>query len=90
MRLCDLTVSRLIPAPPGDVFDVWLDPKSPGGPWYGCARLIIEPKVDGLFYHAVEHEGRTWPHYGRFVASSGRVASSIPGSRRRRAESSRR
>lgn len=24
--------------------------------------------VDGLFYVAVEHKGRTWPHYGRFIA----------------------
>jgi len=23
--------------------------------------------VDGLFYLAVKHEGRTWPHYGRFL-----------------------
>jgi uncharacterized protein YndB with AHSA1/START domain len=24
--------------------------------------------VAGLFYFAVKHGGRTWPHYGRFVA----------------------
>ena len=23
--------------------------------------------MDGLFYLAVKHEGRTWPHYGRFL-----------------------
>jgi uncharacterized protein YndB with AHSA1/START domain len=23
--------------------------------------------VEGLFYLAVKHEGRTWPHYGRFL-----------------------
>jgi uncharacterized protein YndB with AHSA1/START domain len=23
--------------------------------------------VDGLFYIAVKHEGRIWPHYGRFL-----------------------
>jgi uncharacterized protein YndB with AHSA1/START domain len=23
--------------------------------------------VDGLFYHGVKHEGRTWAHYGRFL-----------------------
>ena len=21
----------------------------------------------GLFYHVVKHEGRSWPHYGRFI-----------------------
>jgi len=23
--------------------------------------------VDGLFYLAASHEGRTWPHHGRFL-----------------------
>jgi uncharacterized protein YndB with AHSA1/START domain len=49
------------------VFDVWIDPKSPGGPWFGAERVILNPIVDGFFYLAVKHEGRTWPHYGRFV-----------------------
>jgi uncharacterized protein YndB with AHSA1/START domain len=67
MNLIDITVSRTIPAPAEKVFDVWMDPKSPGGPWFGAERLILNPVVDGLFYWAVKHEGRTWPHYGRFV-----------------------
>jgi uncharacterized protein YndB with AHSA1/START domain len=57
----------MIPATPEEVYDVWVDPKSPGGPWHGAARLIVNPVVDGLFYFAVNHEGRVWPHYGRFV-----------------------
>ncbi len=68
MNLIDITVTRIIPAPPAEVFDVWIDPHSPGGPWFGAARLIINPVVDGLFYSAVIHEGKTWPHYGRFIA----------------------
>ncbi len=67
MKLIDITVTRTIPAPVEDVFDVWLDPKSPGGPWFGAAHLILNAAVDGLFYLAVQHEGRTWPHYGRFI-----------------------
>ena len=67
MKLIDITVTRVIPAPPGDVFDVWLDPESPGGPWFGAERTILNAAVDGLFYFAVRHEGRTWPHYGRFL-----------------------
>src|SRR5580692_2699015 len=68
MKLTDLTVARTIAASPEAVFDVWMDPASPGGPWFGAARLAIDVKVDGLFYFAVEHEGRTWAHYGRFLA----------------------
>jgi uncharacterized protein YndB with AHSA1/START domain len=67
MKLSDITVTRTIPASPEEVFDVWIDPKSPGGPWFGAERTILNPAVDGLFYFAVKHEGRTWPHYGRFL-----------------------
>jgi uncharacterized protein YndB with AHSA1/START domain len=67
MQLTDITVARTIPAPAEKVFDVWMDPKSPGGPWYGCERVIQKPVVDGLFHIAVKHEGRIWPHYGRFL-----------------------
>jgi uncharacterized protein YndB with AHSA1/START domain len=63
----DITVSRVIRASAPEVFDVWLDPKSPGGLWYGVEKVIVNPVVDGLFYHAVRHEGKTWPHYGRFI-----------------------
>jgi uncharacterized protein YndB with AHSA1/START domain len=67
VELIDITVTRTIPAEAGKVFDVWLDPESAGGPWHGAARVILNPVVDGLFYFAVKHAGRTWPHYGRFV-----------------------
>jgi len=67
MKLTDITVTRTIPAPAEKVFDVWLDQNSPGGPWFGAARVILNPVVDGLFYLAVNHEGRTWPHYRRFL-----------------------
>ncbi len=67
MKLTDITVTRMIPASVEKVFDVWIDPKSPGGPWFGAERTILNPVVDGLIYFAVKHEGRTWPHYGRFL-----------------------
>lgn len=67
MNVTEVKVARTIAATAEEVFDVWLDPKSPGGPWFGSERLIIDPAVDGLFYFAVKHEGRTWPHYGRFL-----------------------
>ena len=64
----ELKLTRLIAATPAEVYDVWLDAKSPGGPWFGCQRVILDGKVDGLFYHSVFHEGRDWAHYGRFIA----------------------
>jgi uncharacterized protein YndB with AHSA1/START domain len=63
-----LTLTRVIPATPAEIYDVWLDTKSPGGPWFGSKRVILDARVDGLFYHSVSHEGRDWAHYGRFVA----------------------
>ncbi|HET9623299.1 MAG TPA: SRPBCC domain-containing protein [Kofleriaceae bacterium] len=68
MKLCELTVSRTIPASAEEVFDVWVDSNTPGGPWFGADRVIINPAVDGLFFHTVAHEGRNWAHYGRFLA----------------------
>ena len=67
MKTLDLTVSRTIRGSADEVFDVWLDPTSSGGLWFGVERVIANPVVDGLFYHAVKHEGRLWPHYGRFI-----------------------
>jgi|UPI00037D5DAE uncharacterized protein YndB with AHSA1/START domain len=67
MKTTEIEIARTIPAPAADVFDVWLDPKSPGGPWFGAERVILNPVVDGLFYVAVQHEGKKWPHYGRFL-----------------------
>jgi uncharacterized protein YndB with AHSA1/START domain len=68
MKTIDITLSRTIPASPDAVYDVWIDPKSPGGPWFGSPKAVVQPKVDGLFYLPIEHQGRTFAHYGRFVA----------------------
>jgi len=67
MNRIDLTVTRTIPASPEKIFDVWIDPKSPGGPWFGGEKVIVNPVVDGLFYMAAKYQDRSWPHYGRFI-----------------------
>ena len=67
MTLTDITVTRTIPASAEEVFDVWVDPKSPGGPWFGSEGTIMQPVVNTLFYFAVKHGGRNWAHYGRFL-----------------------
>ena len=59
----ELTLQRLIPATPGDIFDVWLDRRSPGSPWFGVERAIVQAHVDGVFYHGDPFKGHEWAHY---------------------------
>jgi uncharacterized protein YndB with AHSA1/START domain len=54
---------RTIPAPAGEVFDAWLDPKIPGNPWNMAEKLLLNPEVDGFFYWSVKGTA----HYGRFT-----------------------
>ncbi len=67
MKRIDIDLSRSIAATPSEVYAVWLDPQSPGGPWFGADKVILNAVPDGLFYHSVSHLGREWAHYGRFL-----------------------
>jgi uncharacterized protein YndB with AHSA1/START domain len=62
-KTIEFRLERTIPAPPGEVFDAWLNPKVPGNPWNMAEKLVLDAKVDGLFYWAV----RGIAHYGRFT-----------------------
>ena len=62
-KTIEVRVERTIPAPLGEVFDAWLNPKIPGNPWNEGDKLILNPKVDGLFYWLIHGT----PHYGRFA-----------------------
>jgi uncharacterized protein YndB with AHSA1/START domain len=67
-KTVEIKVERTIPAPPGEVFDAWLDPKVPGTLWHGHDKLILNPKVDGLWYLlSLAHRRAGTPHYGRFM-----------------------
>jgi uncharacterized protein YndB with AHSA1/START domain len=68
MKTMELSLTRSISAPAADVYDAWFDTKSPGSPWFAVGRAIVQPVVDGLFYHVVTFEGHDWWHYGRFIA----------------------
>jgi uncharacterized protein YndB with AHSA1/START domain len=68
MKLIDVKVSRLIPGPAAEVFDVWFDPQSPGGPWHGAKKVIMNLAVDGVFYFGIERPNGLLGHFGRFVA----------------------
>jgi uncharacterized protein YndB with AHSA1/START domain len=67
LKAIELELTRIIPAPPGEVFDGWLDPQCPGTPWSIAEKLILDPQVDGLYYLLFINEaGEEKPHYGRF------------------------
>jgi uncharacterized protein YndB with AHSA1/START domain len=68
MMSIDLEVTRTIPAAPVEVFDGWLDPGCPGTPWSEAAKLVLDPKVDSLYYWLFINEaGERKPHYGLFT-----------------------
>jgi uncharacterized protein YndB with AHSA1/START domain len=62
-KTIEVKIERMIPAPPGEVFDAWLNPKVPGTPWHEGDKLILNPVVDGLWFWLI----RDNPHYGRFT-----------------------
>jgi uncharacterized protein YndB with AHSA1/START domain len=62
-KTIEFKFERSIPAPPGEVFDAWLNPKIPGNPWNAAEKFILDAKVDGLFYWALKGTS----HYGRFT-----------------------
>jgi uncharacterized protein YndB with AHSA1/START domain len=57
---------RTIHAAPETAYYAWLDPKMPGTPWQKGDRLIMDAKVNGLFWLLV-NAGYPHPHYGRFI-----------------------
>src|SRR6476661_6493043 len=65
----EINLNRMIDASPDEVFETWLDHTSPGSPWFGVPKVILNPpKVDSLFYSMYQIEGREIAHYGRFIA----------------------
>jgi uncharacterized protein YndB with AHSA1/START domain len=70
-KTIEIKVERTIPAPPGEVFDGWLNPKIPGNPWNMAEKLLLNPEVDGFFYWKVKGTS----NYGRFteVERPGRI-----------------
>jgi uncharacterized protein YndB with AHSA1/START domain len=63
MKALSFKIERAIPAPRGEVFDGWLDPKIPGNPWNAAEKFLMDLKVDGLFYWTLMGTS----HYGRFT-----------------------
>jgi uncharacterized protein YndB with AHSA1/START domain len=62
-KTVEVKVERTIAAPPEEVFDAWLDPKTPGNPWNMAEKLLLNPQVDGFFYWLIRGNS----HYGRFT-----------------------
>ncbi len=62
-KTLEFTVQRTIAAPPGEVYEAWLNPETPGAPWHESEKLMLNPVVDGMFYWRI----RNTPHFGRFT-----------------------
>ena len=62
-KTIEIKVERTIPAPPCEVCDAWLNPKTPGNPWNAAEKFILDAKVDGLSYWTLKRTA----HYGRFT-----------------------
>ncbi|MDB5038762.1 MAG: hypothetical protein JWQ35_2290 [Bacteriovoracaceae bacterium] len=62
-KTIEFKFERTIPAEPGEVFDAWLNPETPGTPWNENDKLILQPKVDGLWHW--NYKGKSL--YGRFT-----------------------
>jgi len=62
-KTIEFKFERQIPAPPGEVFDAWLNPQVTGNPWNAAEKFILDPKKDGLFYWTLKGTS----HYGRFT-----------------------
>ena len=63
VKTIELKFERTISAPPGEVFDGWLNPKIPGNPWNMAEKLLLNAQVDGFFYWLIKGNS----HYGRFT-----------------------
>ena len=67
IKTMDITLKRTIAASPAEVFDAWLDRKNPGTPWNVADKLVLNPKVDALFYfHVTMSDRKGVAHYGQF------------------------
>lgn len=64
-KTLEFKFEREISAPASDVFDAWLNPEVPGTTWHEADKLILNPKVEGLFYWRFRPTGT--PHFGRFT-----------------------
>jgi hypothetical protein len=62
-KTLELKFERTIVAPPGEVFDGWLNPELPGNPWHEAEKHILDPKVDGLFFLAHQRDCPLWAIY---------------------------
>jgi uncharacterized protein YndB with AHSA1/START domain len=68
IKTINVELTRTIPTAPLEAFQGWLDPQCPGTPWIVAEKLILDTKVDGLYYWLFINEaGEHKPHYGRFT-----------------------
>ncbi len=63
MSTLEFKFERHIAATPDVAYAAWLNPAIPGTTWHEADKLMLEPKVDGLYFWQVKGKGI----YGRFT-----------------------
>jgi uncharacterized protein YndB with AHSA1/START domain len=68
-----VNVSRRIDASADVLYRAWTDPEQ-FPLWMGCTSHRMHPAVGDLYFLEMDHEGRKWAHYGRYLRlEKGRV-----------------
>ena len=62
-----VTVRRTLPAPPPEVFTSWTRAEEASAWLASGGRVILDARVDGLFFIEMIYKQKAYPHYGRFL-----------------------
>jgi uncharacterized protein YndB with AHSA1/START domain len=62
-----VTVRRTLPVPAAEVFASWTRPEEARHWLASGGRVLLDARVDGLFFIEMLYKGKAYPHYGRYL-----------------------
>jgi uncharacterized protein YndB with AHSA1/START domain len=62
-----VTVRRTLPAAAAEVFASWTSAEEAHHWLASGGRVLLDARVDGLFFIEMIYKGRGYPHYGRYL-----------------------